>query len=87
MARRNEITEFQAKVNSILDCVNASAALHGQGAPECTPEETAAQILANCGNLQIDWAEQEAAIKAMREQNFGQDTEYFRAVADALESE
>ena len=85
MARSDAITERQAKIDGIVDCVISTAALHSEGAPDCEPKDAADYIHRRAGDIAITSDTMAAAAAALRKSPVH--TAYCRQVADAIDGE
>jgi hypothetical protein len=79
-------SDFDSKVNAVIDCVTQWAT-HAELTP---PEECAEHVRHRAGEMQIDLAEIQAAARWLRNGKFQQclpkaDADYCRQVADLLE--
>jgi hypothetical protein len=83
MARSNSITERQAKIDAIVDCVISMAELRAEGAPDCEPKDAADHIHRRAGDIAITSDAMAAAAAALRKSPVH--TAYCRQVADAID--
>ena len=85
MARSNSITERQAKIDGVVDCVISMAKLHAEGAPDCAAEDAADQIRQRANEIPITSDALVEAAAALRKSPVH--TAYCRQVADAIDGE